>query len=222
MTLLRDFSIAGECIVCVKGRGDLIGVKTPSLNQVNSVIGSLTQLGLSLNSIDVKFQFYHKELKVNSWGGHQGMPAEIQSFGATADVSMVLVHYSPDVLDACVMESLAGAPAPGAVGLTGGLLGNAASVLTSGGAFAGNHYISLNIIPAGAGILPYRFLSTYLSAPPLEIPLGTKASAVRLNWRAIVYGIDPHGATQVLSPGGNSITATGAYGFGLYDRQRDS
>lgn len=169
----RGFQINGESLVLVKGRAD-------------SAIGSLTQLGLSDADIDVDLEFMHEDIKVDAWGE---APPELQFFLAAANITMTLVHFDPVVLDVCIAESMAGAPAVGSTARAGALMGNGLPRFAPGGAF-GNHFIGLNIASPVAG-KPWRFYYAYLARNPVKYPLGTKRTITQLNWRAIPYTVDP-------------------------------
>ncbi len=157
----------------VKGRSD-------------SAIGALSQLGLSDTSIAIRLNFHHKDIPVDAYGA---TVPETQVMGGDATISMTLVHFDRAVLATCVQESLGGAPAEGLLQRAGSRMGNNLPRFGAGG-LLGNHYIGLNLTSVVAGI-PWRFWYTFLANPPVEFPLGTEKSIVRLQWRAIGYTIDP-------------------------------
>lgn len=184
--MARAFHVNGESLVLVKGRSD-------------SAIGSLSQLGLCSDSIRITLDFRHLDVPVDAYGQST---AETQFMGAEARIAMTLVHYDKAILNACLMESLAGAPTYGTIGRAGQLMGNGLALFAAGGV-NGNHYISLNITSPVDGV-PWQFYTSYLTAPPIEYPLGTERSLVFLNWRAIAYSTDPYNG------------GTGSYGVPLY------
>lgn len=186
----RDFQIGGESLVSVKGN--------PLVN-----IGSLSELGLSLDPISVSFEFFKDPLIVNAWGK---APVDMQTMNAIAHIRMELVHYDPSILDACVRSTLGGATNVnvGTVERAGKRLG-AGDQLFSGN----NFYVSLNIASPQGGI-PWRFPFSYLEENPYTLTLGTNRSTVVLNWTAITYTFDPWGE------------GTGAEGYVLYSNTLDS
>ncbi len=171
--MARDYFINGETLVLVKGRAD-------------SAIGSLQQLGLSDAPIAIRMNFHHKDIGVDAYGA---TVPETQVMGGDATISMTLVHFDRSVLATCVNESLGGATAEGLLQRAGSRMGNNLPRFGAGG-FLGNHYIGLNLTSVVAGI-PWRFYYTFLANPPVEFPLGTEKSIVRLQWRAIGYTVDP-------------------------------
>ena len=193
--MARDFFINGETLVSVKGRAD-------------SAIGTLQELGLSDTHIRVTPDFRHHELFVDSWGE---VPVDVQFMGATVTIAMTLIHLDRDVLDACLIESMAGAGAGGVGALprAGQRLGNNKDLLAAGGLGDGNNFISLNLSSPVAG-KPWRFQSSFLASPPMDMPLGTHKSIVHLTWKAIPYVKDPYG------------NSTGSEGHVLWDHVLDT
>lgn len=169
----RSFFLNGQTLVLVKGRSD-------------STIGSLSQLGLTSDQIRITPVFRHTDITVNAWGD---APPEVQFKLAEVRVSMTLVHYDNDVLQTCITESMGGAPDFGALPNAGAFLGNGLPRFSPGG-LLGNHYIGLNLTSPVGG-LPWRFLTAYLTNPPVDIPIGTDRTAIVCNWRAIPYTTDP-------------------------------
>lgn len=188
----RDFTIAGECLVSVKG------------NPTTS-IGSITQLGLASAPIRVRPEFRHKDLKVDAWGE---APPEIQFMLAWANISMDLIHVDMDVLDAVLRESMGGASAIGRLTRAGTRMGGGGPRFSST-----YHFVGLNIYAPISG-RPWRFLHSYLTGPPIEHPVGTEASIITCNWRAIPYTQDPANIV-----GG---VITGATDAVLWDRNVDN
>lgn len=190
--MARDFFINGQCMVWVKGRAD-------------SSIGNLSELGLTTDQIRVTPVFRHRDIDVNAWGD---VPPEVQFKLAEVRISMTLVHYDSNVLEACVSESMAGAPAFGQLPTAGARMGNNLPRFAAGGA-NGNHYIGLNLASPVGG-RPWRFLTSYLTNTPVDIPIGTDRTAVVCNWRCIPYTQDPWNA------------GLGSYGAVLFDRTLDT
>ena len=166
----RDFFINGESLVLVKGRS-------------NGPLASLQQLGLAQQTIQVSWQTQYDDFTLDAWGN---VPAEVQVRLGIVSISMALIHFDPDVLEACVRESQGGA-ALGCVTSASQRLGNNSARFS-----ATNYFIGLNIVSPVAG-RPYRFLYTHMSSSPVSWPLGTQKSIVQLQWRAIPYTTDPYG-----------------------------
>ncbi len=172
--MARQFYINGETMVLVKGRA-------------NSAIGTLSQLGLTQDPIQVMVEYRNLQIDVNAYG--QVAP-EMQAMGMMARVTMNLVHFDPDVLEACVQEAVGGAPSWGTLAHAGQLYGNGLARFAAGDNGGGNHYIGLNIQSA-IGALPWRFYYAYLANNPLQWPLGAERSVVPLTWLAVPYSVDP-------------------------------
>lgn len=185
--------INGECLVEVQGGAHLSGG-----------IFDLSQLGLTDREGVVKITptWVHHDVKVDDYGPN--IPAELQWQMAEARIGMTLVHYDRDVLDQCIGEAMGGgADASLALGFQAGTLAPAGQTF---GRFkpmfaSGNHYIRL-FLSSAATNFPWRFLSCVLEGPPLEIPLSTRRSHVRLSWRAI-----PYTTVQLMS--GGSLSSGG-------------
>lgn len=188
----RSYVVNGQTLVLVKGRSD-------------SAIGTLSELGLTTDQIRITPVFRHSDITVNAWGE---APPEVQFKLAEVRISMTLVYYDNAVLQTCLQESMAGAPDFGALPMAGALMGNNLPRFAPGGA-NGNHYIGLNLTSPVAG-LPWRFLTAYLTNPPVDIPIGTDRTAIVCNWRAIPYTIDPWN------------NGLGSYGSYIFDRTLDS
>ena len=96
--MARGYQINGESMIYVKGRSD-------------SAIGTLTQLGLTVDPIEVSMEFRQLEVQVNAAGGV--IPNDIQQLLAACMITMNLVHFDRSVLDVCLQESIGGSPAVG-------------------------------------------------------------------------------------------------------------
>lgn len=175
--MARNWFVNGETLVNVKGRSD-------------SSIGSLSELGLADGPIVIRPNFRHRDITLDAWGSE--VPAEVQFMLADVTVEMTLVHIDRDVLDTCILESMAGAPAIGQCRRAGALMGNNLARFAAGGA-TGNHYIGLNL-SSPIGGKPWRFYFSYLTGPAMDHPVGTEKSLTRLTWRAIPYTTDPYGS----------------------------
>lgn len=189
--MARSYYVNGESMVLVKGRAD-------------SAIGTLTQLGLCSDSIEITINSTRKPIRVDAYGDE---PPESQFFGAGATVRMTLVHFDYSVLEVCLQESWGSSPAVGAMGHAGSLMGNGLARFGAGGVF-GNHFIGLNILSA-LGQQPWRFYYAFLADNPIMWPIGTEKSLVQLTWQAVPYSVDPWNS-------GN-----GSYGVQIYDHTLD-
>ncbi|MCC6425110.1 MAG: hypothetical protein IT447_16675 [Phycisphaerales bacterium] len=165
----RDIVINGESMVTVKGNAFVSGLR------------SVSQLGLTSESITVSPRLYHYELKANDFGPN--VPAEVMNNIAEVRIFMTLVHFDYQILRDCISESQAGMPTFGALAPAGMTLGRGASLYSSG-----CHWMSMSISSTDERF-PWTFPTAYIPTPPLEIPLGTERSLVRLEWRAIPYKV---------------------------------
>jgi len=161
----RNYNINGETLLRVKGAA-------------NSSLGSLQELGLAVGPVRITFEFRHHDIIVDDFG--PDIPAEVLWMLATANISTDLIHYDNDVLEDCIKQSMAGANF-GVFESCGTPLGGFKPIFDRD-----NHYISLNLLSPVLN-KPWRFRTTYLTGPPLEIPIGTKVTIVRLMWRAVPY-----------------------------------
>jgi hypothetical protein len=189
----RGYYVNGETMTYVKGRSDL------------ALISSRTELGLTDQSIRIQIKTQRLQIRVDAMGD---APPESQFMGASASVSMTLVHFDSAVLDACIQESWGSSPARGQLGHAGSLMGSN-KVLFAPGGIDGNHFISLNLVSA-PGKQSWRFFHSTLSQNPIEWPIGTERSLVTLNWDSLPYTIDPWNS-------GN-----GSYGIAIWDNGNDA
>lgn len=165
--MARGFVINGETMVAVKSSNF-----------------AFTNLGLAEGPVTMTFDFRHKDVSLDAWGGE--IPNDVQFKLAAVNINMTLIHYDPAVLDACIANSMGGAATVGTVGRAGTLLGGNGIARFA----TGNYYIGLNLASPVLG-KPYCFLYAYLTQQPVSIPLGTEKSLVTCNWRAIPYFTDP-------------------------------
>ena len=113
-----------------------------------------------------------------------------------ATISMDLIHFDRAVLDTCMATI-------GGIGGSVGTLTAAGFPMGGGQAIPAvdsskSKYISLNISSPTGG-KTWKFPTAYLMEQPLEFPLGTGRSIVRLSWRAIPY---QPGTSEALSANG--------------------
>ena len=189
MANVRNLFIHGEALVYVKSGADAPGD-----------LSAKSELGLSVDPIQVSLNFNFEQVVANAWGR---APFEVQWMGAIAQVSMNLVHFDRTLLDACLQQSMGGGGAIGQVGRAGARMGNNAARFA-----AGYKFIGLNIFSPVAG-KHWRFYHTYLSETPMQFPLGVERSVVQLNWTAVPYTTDPWGG------------GTGANNAVLWDHNQD-
>lgn len=173
----RDFIINGEALVRVKGNGELAKPESSGLSPGDARTG-LWELGLADAGITITPRFYHMDVKADDYG--PGVPADVRWMLAEATIRMNLIHYDTDILENCIVESMAG-------GFGGRMMGAGTSM--GGGRppmSSGCHYISLNIL---SPVLdqPWRFPTAYLSETPVTRSLGAGATIAECNWRAIPY-----------------------------------
>jgi hypothetical protein len=185
------------------------------------------QLGLTVEGVTWRPRFRHQEIYCDDFGDE--VPAELMAKMADVSIDMTLVHYDPEILDACFANSM-GSETAGAFDFGGGqLMGGVGGVSTgfgfmneqpsSGDFDSSSFYISLNLISDQnalglGGVDPYRFPYCVLSEQPEEIPLSTEKSMVRLRWRAIPFKRPqfPDDAAQ------GEVSSRGAV---IWDRERD-
>lgn len=181
--MARDFQINGECLAMVKGHGALADLPMSSPDAA----AHLWELGLTTESVTITPTWQHKDINTDDFGPN--IPAELLWQLADVRIRMTLIHYDRDILRDCMIESMGGGSLVDANGLfVDGTLAGAGQPMGNGLALfaSGNHYISLNLTATSGG-QPWRFPTSVLTAQPLEIPIGTKASLAVLNWRAIPY-----------------------------------
>lgn len=185
----RDFQINGETVVRTKFGAHLpSSISNYSPPGATSPSSNLSELGLASEGIRITPRFVHKDINVDDFGPE--IPAEVMWLLADVNIRMTLIHYDVSILDFCLSESMGGTFLGGAPGLfdfagimqpAGSFLGNYVPYLLSG-----YHYTSLNLTSPALNF-PWHFPAAYLTGPPIELPLGTQASMVELNWRAIPY-----------------------------------
>lgn len=177
--MARDYFLNGETLVKVKG--SVAGIQ------------NLAELGLAIDTIVITPNFRHKDIRIDDFG--PDIPAEVLWHLSDARIRMTLVHFDRNVLDSCLISSMAGANGgtiPGTFSSCGTPMGGGVALFA-----VNNFYISLNLL-SPVGNKPWRFRTTYLTNPPIEHPLGTGHSLVVLNWRAVPY---PISSIELISKG---------------------
>lgn len=169
----RDFYINGETLVKVKGMGAL---SDPDLDPETAKVW---ELGLADKGIRVSPKFVHKNIHITEFG--PDVPVETLWMVSEVTIEMTLINFDSDVLSRCIRESMGGATEEGEFGAAGLPMGGGVDSFE-----VNHHYISLGLT---SPVLeePWRFPYSLLTQDPFEWPLGTKASAVDLVWRAIPY-----------------------------------
>jgi len=185
----RDWYINGESMVLVKSRSD-------------SAIGSLSQLGLSADPIQITPNYRHLEMQLDAFG--RQIPPDTQVMLFDVIVTVNFIHFDSALLEECQRLSVGGPPVIGQLPHAGTRLGGGVARFA-----VGNNLISLNI-QSGVGKQPWRFLTCYLTGSPGIWPLGTEKSAVQTQWRAIPFTIDPWNG------------GAGALGIPIYDHVLDT
>lgn len=197
--MARDFQIAGETLVVVKGGAHLVS------GGIGRGIADGRELGLSSDAIRLSPKYVHHDMRIDDFGPE--IPADVIANLADVTIRMNLVHYDKDVLDVCARESIGGGNGRwGVLAPAGTILGGNKFFFSSGW-----HYMSLNLITRDD--FSWRFRAAYLSQPPIEIPLGTSRTISQLTWRAIPYA-EP---TSMFDPG--EIVSSGRV---LFDHTVDS
>lgn len=184
----RTFLINGESIVYTT-----FGESVESIQEATptSPGGQTYELGLAEGPIRVIFSPQYQEVYTDNIGPK--VPVDLLTQNVAVFISMVLVHYDPFVLDACIQEGLGG-QAAGILTTPAGLYNNLLTVQNAGIQIGGgfpvgtpfNHYIGLAITSNAFG-KPYYFPATYLTGNPLVIPLGTEKSLADVQFRSIPY-----------------------------------
>lgn len=198
----RDFFVNGPALVKIKGNGALANATTH--------VAALHELGLSSDAISITPRFVYKPQKLADYG--DDIAPDTIWMMADCTITMTLIYFNPFVLRGCLMESMAGGgripgvedpffggqltPVDGVLPAAGTPMGAMIPLMTSG-----NHYMSLNILSPNAEY-PWRFPASCLAEQPMEMPLGTAKSMVKLTWKAIPYpNLTLGGAGQKLFPG---------------------
>lgn len=200
--MARDWYINAECLVRVKGaRG--------------TVIEDISELGLASEAIRVTPRFVHQDMRADDYG--PDVPADVLWGLAEVQVRTPLVHFDPDVLDACLNQSMAGGLGPrnlpGIMAPAGRPMGALLPLFSSG-----CHYVQIGLTSFRVA-QHWRFVAAYLTGPPVEWSLGTEKSVVVCNWRAIPYATPPTETVFLSSGGVNRPGEVSASGLVVWDRK---
>lgn len=145
------------------------------------VYGTTSELGLAEEEIVITPRFIHEDIIPDDFA--PDCPANVMWKLADATIRMTLVHYDDAVLRNCVASSMGSATGfEGMLPAIGRPMGSNAALKTST-----NRFIELQVGDSGGDEDPWVFPSAYLAAMPMEMPLGTKRSLVKLTWRAVPY-----------------------------------
>jgi hypothetical protein len=164
-----DLFTAGEVLVLVKGAA-------------GSAIAGVQQLGYCESSPTWNPVYENLDVIINAYGQ---TPAEVQTMGKTATLSIPLVYFDPAILDALCSESSAGAGSPGANSYAGKRMGGGGALYSST-----CHFFSVCFTSPVAG-KPFTFLACHLVGQPINFPVGAERSVVQVNLRAISYSPTP-------------------------------
>lgn len=180
----RLYQIFGEFIVKLYGSQFNNVLPGAEFDEIVSV-----ELGLTSESTVIVPRFYHQDVHSDDFGTE--VPAEVLINLADVNIRMTLVHFDMDVLRICMRMGMGFGPGTvddlaedGGLGPCGQPMGANEVV-----GLHPNRFIRMSLIPArfqGNGF-PWRFKSCYLDSRPLEIPVGTERTLVKLSWRAIPY-----------------------------------
>ena len=169
------------------------------------------ELGLTEGPITITPNIHYQNVLVNDYGPE--VPADILFNLCECNIDMTLVHYDRNVLDACVLESMAGGKIVGGVLDTFGFRLKGAGTPLGGNIpllASGCHYMGLNIQTNQMLSYPWEFPAVFLAQMPMQLPVGTKRSLPLCHWRSIPY--NPSLTTTVTISGGTVLRTSGATG----------
>lgn len=169
----RNFVVYGEFIVSVSG----------------TFFDEIEELGLTAEPVRIVPIYNHRDIPTDGFGPN--VPVETLWNMGECLIYMTLVNYDTNVLGRCYRASMGGGN-PDFVDEDNldGFMGPAGIPMGGGAGIGqgGNYYTSLHLYPTQDGAYePYRFRACYLNSQPLEIPIGTERTLVRLGWRCIPY-----------------------------------
>lgn len=187
----RDFVISGEALVTVFGGGALVDTDG---NQ------TLQELGLAAEGIRVVPKYAHKEIHHDAFG--PDIPGDIMTQLAEVSIYMTLIHYDTDILDFCMANATGGIHNDRPVFPEAGVLAPSGTLLGRGVPLTDPKNLLIRVgLQSPILLEPWRFLACYIDTQPLEIPLGTEKTLVKLRWRCIPYVpvMQPGSEEQVLA-----------------------
>ena len=140
-------------------------------------------LGLTESPISISINVHHLDVMMQTFGGSQGVPGEVQQMLADATITMALVYFDATVIDAALTKSIGGSN--GVMPVAGQLMGL-------------NSKFSVLNLSSPVGGKPWNFPSAYLTGTPLTFPIGNERSIAVMTWRAIPYRSDPSTAAGAI------------------------
>lgn len=173
--MTREFVVYGEFLVEASG----------------GRLGGKQQLGLTVGPVRIIPRYVHRDILTDDFGPLS--PVEVMWRMGDALVAMELVHYDTEVMNKCISMSMGGGSFdtdPGDDSSLDGTYGPGGRILgyNRGLGTAANMFTTVYLTPTNDGLYePYRFKACYLNGQPLEIPLGTERTIVRLHWRVVPY-----------------------------------
>lgn len=177
MALGRLYQVFGEFMVYVFGGGGRFD--------------EVTELGITSEPVIIRPRYFHHPVLVSDFG--KDVPVDVLTMTSYVDVSMTLVHFDYEVLQQCMGLAMGNSiPTVGSNNFDG-TVASAGTPLGGGGEIGSskNKFVSVNLLPGLTDLdtlaIPWRFRQCYLNSEPIEIPLGTLHSQVRLNWRCLPY-----------------------------------
>lgn len=150
-------------------------------NTLVTVDGSA--LGLTESPISISINVHHLDVMIQTFGGSQGVPGDVQQMLADATITMALVYFDPTVLDAALTKSIGGSN--GTMPVAGQLMG------------VNSKFCNLSL-SSPIGGKPWSFPSAYMTGTPITFPIGNERSVTVATWRAIPFKSDPSTAAGAI------------------------
>ncbi len=186
----RDYHIPGPSIIKVKGSTSNLGLTGLSIpgqeasTATEPILKTAVELGLCTHDIEIKPRFIHKDVVADDFGPE--VAADLMWLLADVSLTMQLIHYDDQVLDALVHEASGRSETLGRVGR--GYIAGAGTLM--GSIFPPfdpkSRYVVLFIQPSTSSEeLPYRFIKATLADRPFVMPYGVDSKKVQLQWRVI-------------------------------------
>ena len=142
------------------------------------------ELGLSESPISITININHLDVAIQTFGGNHGPPGDVQQMLADATITMVLVYFDTQALEAAVTKSIGG---------------NSTGVMPIAGQLMGvNSKFSTLTLSSPVGGLPWTFPAAYLTGSPVTYPIGNERTLAAMTWRAIPYKQNPSTAAGAI------------------------
>lgn len=171
--MARGYTVFGEFIVSVSG----------------GLFDEIEELGLTAEPARIVPVYNHRDIPTDGYGPN--VPVEVLWNMGECLLFLTLVNYDTEVLGRCYRSAMGGGnPDQGDDTDLDGFMGPAGRPLGFGRRIgtAANYYVTVHLFPTDDGQYnPYRFIACYLNSQPLEIPIGTERTLVRLCFRVIPY-----------------------------------